>query len=42
MENGCDYCDLCKFSMAICKKKIPENYEVIKNHSVACFLYDNK
>ncbi len=42
MENGCSYYDLCKFAMAICRKKIPEDHEVIKNHSVACFLYDNK
>ena len=42
MENGCDYYDLCKFAMAICRKKIPGDHEAIKNHSVACFLYDNK
>jgi len=42
MQNGCNYYSLCKFSMNICKNNIPLEHEVIKNHSVACFIYDNK
>lgn len=42
MQNGCNYYSLCKFSMNICKNNIPLEHEVMKNHSVACFIYDNK
>ncbi len=42
MQNGCNYYNLCKFSMNLCKHKVPIEHEALKNHSVSCFIYDNK
>lgn len=42
LPEGCYFAPRCDKAMGICHKKQPESFQITKDHSVSCFLYDHK
>ena len=39
---GCSFCSRCPYAMEICQEEKPETVQITKEHSVACWLMDER